>query len=98
MKGFAVGGSVHHPRAAGSSTIEKPGAAFASGWSIVDHPRLFLQALKRMPKRGRARLRGGPEGECEAELWRINKLICRVRKRPLRARKLRRPSRRHQAV
>src|SRR5262249_46801720 len=23
----------------------------------------------------------GPEGECEAELWRINELICRVRKR-----------------
>jgi len=27
------------------------------------------------------RLRDGPEGECEVDLWRINELVCRVRKR-----------------
>ena len=49
---------------------------------MVDHPRLFVQALnERAEERGSERLRGGPEGECEAELWRINELICRVRKR-----------------
>jgi ParB family chromosome partitioning protein len=49
---------------------------------MVDHPRLFLQALnERAEQRSSERLRDGPEGECEAELWRINELICRVRKR-----------------
>jgi ParB family transcriptional regulator, chromosome partitioning protein len=49
---------------------------------MVDHPRLFLQALNESAEqRSSERLRGGPEGECEAELWRINELICRVRKR-----------------
>ena len=49
---------------------------------MVDHPRLFVQALKESAEeRSSERLRGGPEGECEAELWRINELICRVRKR-----------------
>jgi len=49
---------------------------------MVDHPRLFVQALnENAEERGSERLRGGPEGECEAELWRINELICRVRKR-----------------
>jgi len=49
---------------------------------MVDHPRLFLQALhERAEERSSERLRDGPEGECEAELWRINELICRVRKR-----------------
>jgi ParB family transcriptional regulator, chromosome partitioning protein len=49
---------------------------------MVDHPRLFLQALKeKAEERSSERLRDGPEGECEADLWRINELICRVRKR-----------------
>jgi ParB-like chromosome segregation protein Spo0J len=49
---------------------------------MVDHPRLFLQALtERAEERSSERLRDGPEGECEADLWRINELICRVRKR-----------------
>jgi ParB family transcriptional regulator, chromosome partitioning protein len=49
---------------------------------MVDHPRLFLQALKeRAEETGSELLRVGPEGECEADLWRINELICRVRKR-----------------
>jgi len=49
---------------------------------MLDHPRLFLQALKeRAEEMGSERLRVGPEGECEADLWRINELICRVRKR-----------------
>src|SRR5262245_4875477 len=49
---------------------------------MVDHPRLFVQALnERAEERSSERLRNGPEGECEADLWRINELICRVRKR-----------------
>jgi ParB family transcriptional regulator, chromosome partitioning protein len=49
---------------------------------MVDHPRLFLQAVnERAEQKSSERLRDGPEGECEAELWRINELICRVRKR-----------------
>jgi len=49
---------------------------------MVDHPRLFLQALKECAEqRASERLRDGPEGECVADLWRINELICRVRKR-----------------
>jgi hypothetical protein len=50
---------------------------------MVDHPRLFVQAVnERAEQKSSERLRDGPEeGECEAELWRINELICRVRKR-----------------
>jgi hypothetical protein len=49
---------------------------------MLDHPGLFLQALKeRAAETSSERLRVGPEGECEADLWRINELICRVRKR-----------------
>src|SRR5262245_62374697 len=49
---------------------------------MLDHPRLFLEALReRAAETSIERLRVGPEGECEAELWRINELICRVRKR-----------------
>jgi hypothetical protein len=49
---------------------------------MVEHPRLFLQALNaRAEQKSSERLRDGPEGECEADLWRINELICRVRKR-----------------
>jgi ParB-like chromosome segregation protein Spo0J len=49
---------------------------------MVDHPRLFVQALNESAEeKGSERLRGGPEAECEADLWRINELICRVRKR-----------------
>jgi ParB family transcriptional regulator, chromosome partitioning protein len=49
---------------------------------MLDHPRLFLQALKeRAEETSSERLRVGPEGECDADLWRINELICRVRKR-----------------
>jgi len=80
---------------------------------MLDHPRLFLQALNESAEeRSSERLRGGPEGECETELWRINELICRVRKRlpslcPIsaelvralsRADELRWSSRRHQPV
>jgi ParB-like chromosome segregation protein Spo0J len=49
---------------------------------MVKHPKLFMQALNESTAQARTeRLRVGPEGECEAELWRINELICRVRKR-----------------
>jgi ParB family transcriptional regulator, chromosome partitioning protein len=49
---------------------------------MVKHPKLFLQALNESAAQDRTeRLRVGPEGECEADLWRINELICRVRKR-----------------
>jgi ParB family transcriptional regulator, chromosome partitioning protein len=49
---------------------------------MLDHPRLFLKALnERAEESSSERLRVGPEGECEADLWRINELICRVRKR-----------------
>ena len=49
---------------------------------MVDHPGLFVQAVKeRAEQKSSERLRDGPEGECEADLWRINELICRVRKR-----------------
>ena len=49
---------------------------------MVKHPKLFVQALNESAAREQSeRLRVGPEGECEAELWRINELICRVRKR-----------------
>jgi ParB-like chromosome segregation protein Spo0J len=49
---------------------------------MVKHPKLFVQALDESAAQDRTdRLRGGPEGECEADMWRINELICRVRKR-----------------
>jgi len=49
---------------------------------MVKHPKLFVQALNESAAQDRTdRLRVGPEGECEADLWRINELICRVRKR-----------------
>jgi hypothetical protein len=49
---------------------------------MVKHPKLFMQALNESAEQKLSeRLRGGPEGECEAEVWRINELICRVRKR-----------------
>jgi hypothetical protein len=49
---------------------------------MLDHPRLFLEALReRAAETSSERLRVGPEGECEADVWRINELICRVRKR-----------------
>ena len=49
---------------------------------MVDHPGLFVRALKeKAEERSSERLRDGPEGECEADLWRINELICRVRER-----------------
>jgi ParB family transcriptional regulator, chromosome partitioning protein len=49
---------------------------------MVKHPHLFVQALNERSAQDRTdRMRDGPEGECEADLWRINELICRVRKR-----------------
>jgi hypothetical protein len=49
---------------------------------MVKHPKLFVQALNESAAQDRSdRLRVGPEGECEGDLWRINELICRVRKR-----------------
>jgi ParB-like chromosome segregation protein Spo0J len=44
---------------------------------MVKHPKLFVQALDESAAQDRTdRLRGGPEGECEADMWRINELIC----------------------
>jgi ParB family transcriptional regulator, chromosome partitioning protein len=49
---------------------------------MVAHPRLFVQAMSESAEEDRiARLRLGPEGECEVDLSRINGLIDRVRKR-----------------
>lgn len=49
---------------------------------MVKHPNLFVQALDEHAAQDRTdRLRVGPEGESEVDLWRINELICRVRKR-----------------
>ena len=49
---------------------------------MVAHPRLFVQAMNESAEEDRiARLRLGPEGECEVDLSRINRLIQRVRKR-----------------
>jgi len=49
---------------------------------MVDHPRLFLRAFnENAEQKSSEYLRGGPEGQCETDLWRINELICRVRKR-----------------
>jgi ParB family transcriptional regulator, chromosome partitioning protein len=49
---------------------------------MVEHPRLFLQAFNENAEQKSSEcLRGGPEGQCETDLWRINELICRVRKR-----------------
>lgn len=49
---------------------------------LVDHPHLFLAALKESSEQGMSeRLRDGPEGSCELELRRINVLIRSVRKR-----------------
>jgi ParB family transcriptional regulator, chromosome partitioning protein len=49
---------------------------------MVAHPQLFVQALNDSAEEDRiARLRIGPEGECEVDLSRINGLIHRVRKR-----------------
>lgn len=49
---------------------------------MVAHPRLFVQAMNESAEEDRiARLRLGPEGECEVDLSRINGLIHRVRKR-----------------
>jgi ParB family transcriptional regulator, chromosome partitioning protein len=46
---------------------------------MLDHPRLFLEAVReRAAEASSERLRVGPEGECEADVWRINELICRV--------------------
>ena len=49
---------------------------------LVDHPHLFLAALKESSEQGISeRLRDGPEGSCETALRRINVLIRSVRKR-----------------
>jgi len=49
---------------------------------MVAHPRLFVQAMTENAEEDRiARLRLGPEGECEVDLSHINGLIHRVRKR-----------------
>ena len=49
---------------------------------MVKHPNLFVQAFNEHAAQDRTdRLRVGPEGESEVDLWRINELICRVRKR-----------------
>jgi ParB family chromosome partitioning protein len=49
---------------------------------MVANPHLFMQALKeRAEERLGEQVRAGPEGQCETDLWRINELLCRVRKR-----------------
>jgi ParB family chromosome partitioning protein len=49
---------------------------------LVSHPHLFVQALQDSAEQLTSeRLRDGPEGECEADLRRINVIIARLRKR-----------------
>jgi ParB family transcriptional regulator, chromosome partitioning protein len=49
---------------------------------MVEHPKLFVQALNESAEQDRIeRLRIGPEGECEVDLLRINGLLHRVRNR-----------------
>jgi ParB family transcriptional regulator, chromosome partitioning protein len=49
---------------------------------LVNHPHLFLQAAQETAEQDRSELlRDGPEGECDADLRRINVLIARLRKR-----------------
>jgi hypothetical protein len=49
---------------------------------MVSHPRLFLDALRENRKqRAGERLRGGPEGECVADLRSIEAILARLRKR-----------------
>jgi ParB family transcriptional regulator, chromosome partitioning protein len=48
---------------------------------LVSHPQLFIQAQKESTEqRTSARLRDGPEGECEADLRHLNQIIGRLRK------------------
>lgn len=61
-----------HNQEAGRTTRER----------LVSHPRLFLQAQQeRCEQEASARLRDGPEGECVADLQRIEAIIARLRKR-----------------
>jgi ParB-like chromosome segregation protein Spo0J len=49
---------------------------------LVGHPHLFVEALRESTEqRTSERLRDGPEGECEADLRRLNVIIARLRKR-----------------
>jgi ParB family chromosome partitioning protein len=49
---------------------------------LVDHPRLFVEAQQESAEQDRGwLLRDGPEGECEADLRRLNVMIARLRKR-----------------
>jgi len=49
---------------------------------LVTHPRLFVEALHANDeRRALERLRAGPEGECAADLRRVETLIARLRKR-----------------
>ena len=49
---------------------------------LVDHPRLFVEAQQERAEQERGELlRDGPEGECEADLRRLNVIIARLRKR-----------------
>jgi len=49
---------------------------------MVSHPRLFLDALREnREQRAGERLRGGPEGECVADLRSIEAILARLRKR-----------------
>ena len=49
---------------------------------MVSHPRLFLDALREnREQRAGERLRGGPEGECAADLRSIEAILARLRKR-----------------
>jgi len=57
-------------------------ASHATRDRLVSHPHLFVQALRDgAEQRSSERLRDGPEGECEADLRRLNVIIARLRKR-----------------
>jgi len=57
-------------------------ASRATRERLVDHPQLFVRAHQENAEQHTIeRLRNGPQGECEADLRRLNEIIARVRKR-----------------
>ena len=66
--------------AAGSSITRRPRVAARE--HMVSHPRLFIDTLRaREARHAGERLRDGPEGECAADLRRIEAILARLRKR-----------------
>jgi ParB-like chromosome segregation protein Spo0J len=58
------------------------GASRAVRERLVSHPQLFVEAQQDSAEQDASeRLRDGPEGECEADLRRLNVIIARLRKR-----------------